>query len=491
MIATKEEITQLMREGEKMYRAGDLSRAEELYRAVLSKKPLQPRSNFLLGTIILARGLPVQAKPFAQSAAKSRPDCWRYHSALARVLAKIEGQETACVASHAEAARLHPSVSALRNLGLAQTKVTEDHEGAEKSFRAAIRAHSGESSDRTPAVNPTGTGASVDPESASIRLSSLWYLLGQSCKRQNKCAAAASCYARVLELEPTHEKAAYKLASMPEGVSAMGSAGLPVVARAPASYVASLFDGYAASFESHLVEKLRYSTPSLISAELKSAFPSGHRWQRCVDFGCGTGLSGRAVRSQVGFLGGIDLSSKMVDKAGEGGGYDALAVGDVTDIAGKLLHGHTSNNPPLLFDLAISCDVFVYIGDLGDVFSSICEVCTPDFVFAFSTEHLDEAPQTPTATTVEEVSDNCDENRELNCALSAAAYGAEAPEGLSGVDYALLNTKRFAHSVSYILRLAKFHGLKCIKHRTTTIRYNAGTPIVGDIFILERKSIRK
>jgi predicted TPR repeat methyltransferase len=36
------------------------------------------------------------------------------------------------------------------------------------------------------------------------------------------------------------------------------------VAACPSSLVAKLFDGYADNFDSHLVEKLQYKTPSML-----------------------------------------------------------------------------------------------------------------------------------------------------------------------------------------------------------------------------------
>ena len=61
--------------------------------------------------------------------------------------------------------------------------------------------------------------------------------------------------------------------------------------------VRELFDDYADTFDDDLVNGLRYDVPNL----LRKQIPDAH-FKRCLDLGCGTGLSGVAFRDCCGTL---------------------------------------------------------------------------------------------------------------------------------------------------------------------------------------------
>jgi predicted TPR repeat methyltransferase len=74
------------------------------------------------------------------------------------------------------------------------------------------------------------------------------------------CSTHCCCCCREqLRLEPTNSLAAFWLAA----VEPAAAAAAPVAA-CPSSLVAKLFDGYADNFDSHLVDKLQYKTPSML-----------------------------------------------------------------------------------------------------------------------------------------------------------------------------------------------------------------------------------
>lgn len=60
------------------------------------------------------------------------------------------------------------------------------------------------------------------------------------------------------------------------------------------------------------------------------------RWRRCLDLGCGTGLSGKAAEPVCSHLVGVDLSPAMVGQARDKRVYHRLLVGDVTDLVLRL-----------------------------------------------------------------------------------------------------------------------------------------------------------
>src|SRR6185503_837619 len=105
----------------------------------------------------------------------------------------------------------------------------------------------------------------------------------------------------------------------------------------------------------------------------------------------------------AGHLVGIDLSREMLAKARAKTIYQELIEGDLAPNIAAL------REPAELF---LAADVFVYVGDLGDVFAQVARKSTPQALFCFSVETHD------------------------------------------GADYVLRDTGRFAHSRSYVERVA-------------------------------------
>ena len=159
-------------------------------------------------------------------------------------------------------------------------------------------------------------------------------------------------------------------------------------ARAPAAYVAALFDHYAARFDTHLTQGLGYSGPADLLLGLGEA--GFARADRALDLGCGTGLCGAALRPHVAWLAGVDLSSRMVAGAAKKTDvdrplYDRLAVGD--------LQAGLTAEPEHSLDLVIAADVFNYSGDLAPIFAAAERALRPGALLAFTVQtHTRPAP---------------------------------------------------------------------------------------------------
>jgi predicted TPR repeat methyltransferase len=211
------------------------------------------------------------------------------------------------------------------------------------------------------------------------------------------------------------------------------------VDRCPASYVVGLYSTFAERFDDLLVDKLGYKTPQLLR-QLVDRSLAANRFQRGLDLGCGTGLSGMAFRDiVVGELTGVDLSPEMIAKAEKRQCYEALEVDDVTTFL--------SSKDASSLDLIFACDVFVYLGDLEDVFAQVHKVLRTGGVFCFSSELLD-------------------------------------PE-LTEDDYLLHECARFAHSRPYIERLAKSFLVLDMKVRA--LRKNQGEDVMGLLTVLRKE----
>ncbi|NOD75460.1 MULTISPECIES: class I SAM-dependent methyltransferase [unclassified Ruegeria] len=90
----------------------------------------------------------------------------------------------------------------------------------------------------------------------------------------------------------------------------------------------SHYKNWAATYDKE-IEDHGYVTPTRVAAALWSAHP--HPETQILDFGCGTGLSGQALRA-VGFelIDGMDPTPKMLEEAKAKGVYRALTGFDIT-----------------------------------------------------------------------------------------------------------------------------------------------------------------
>lgn len=205
--------------------------------------------------------------------------------------------------------------------------------------------------------------------------------------------------------------------------------------RPPDAYVAQLFDDMAAQFDAHLVERLGYRIPERIAAVLGGWLDARARPRRLLDLGCGTGLVAAALRGRYEAARGVDLASKMVERARSRGLYDDVQAGD--------LLATLAAQPAGSVDCLVAADVLVYVGDLAALFGDAARVLAPGGRFAFSVEG-----------------------------------------GGEGDDYALLPTGRYAHAAGYVRALAAAHALAVVHDSPETIRAERGAPVPGRLYVL-------
>lgn len=200
--------------------------------------------------------------------------------------------------------------------------------------------------------------------------------------------------------------------------------------QAPAAYVKELFDGYAEGFDQALVQELDYRTPGLL-AELLKDQPDATL--AVLDLGCGTGLCGPFLRPRAARLVGVDLSDKMLAKAGQRGLYDGLDCAELTAWLAACAER---------FDLVVAADVFVYLGDLSAVFGGVRRVLRPGGRFLFSVE---------------------------------AALEGEVELGAS---------RRYRHALPYLQRLAAQQGFEPEQAVSSVLRRNLDADVRGHLLLL-------
>ena len=254
-------------------------------------------------------------------------------------------------------------------------------------------------------------------------LADAWSARGSLMREIGELQQAAICFEKALAhgAEPTLHH--YFLAS----VRGQDSPPAP-----PRLYVESLFDDYAADFQSHLVQHLGYQAHETL---VRPLLDSGRRFEAVLDLGCGTGLCGALMRPVATAIDGVDLSSAMLEQARAGGTYRDLAHADLA----AYLAASVSR-----YDLVLAADVFIYVGALETVFAEVHRILVPTGCFAFSLE--------------------TSEHHEVQ----------------------LMPSLRYAHSQDYIRKLAQLHGLIVDNIIQAPIRHDQQQPVMGLYCYLRR-----
>ena len=273
------------------------------------------------------------------------------------------------------------------------------------------------------AVESYERALAINPDYAEVHFN-----LGVLAMNKGDRTEAARRYKRAREIGTTDPLTGYLLASW-----SGEDAGPP-----PTAVVTKLFDDYASRFDSHLVDALDYSAPKSMRETVDRLTRNNRRFQHALDLGCGTGLIGEHFRDLVAEIDGVDLSPKMLEQARRKQIYSKL---DCEEIVAWLQRTAAQS---LSFDLVLSADVFVYVGNLEPAFKAVGAILADKGLFVFSVEHL--------------------------------------PHG----SFELLPTRRYAHSGSYVRELAARYGFIIEVSQQVNLRKERGVIIAGSIFVLTR-----
>jgi len=215
------------------------------------------------------------------------------------------------------------------------------------------------------AINAFKRVTAIEPDYAAA-----YNKMGNVLKNQGKLEEAIEAYKKALSLKPAYAEASHMLSALTGKTTKS----------APREYVENLFDKYAYKFDQSLVVKLSYDIPKIIT-QLAVEKHGSSSLGSILDLGCGTGLTGEKVRPHCTNLEGIDLSKKMLEIAKSRNVYNKL---EHIDIVGYL------SSAELDFDYFIATDVFIYVGDLSEVFRLIKARNKKPGKLIFSTEHANE-----------------------------------------------------------------------------------------------------
>lgn len=210
--------------------------------------------------------------------------------------------------------------------------------------------------------------------------------------------------------------------------------------QSPADYVISIFNGYAANFETALVDKLKYNVPELLDVALRKKLSNKKDQLSILDLGCGSGLMGERLKDISSYMVGVDLSEKMLAQAEKKQIYDELLRNDILDTISVI---------DKKFDLVVAADVFIYIGELSKIFEKINYSMNEHGLFGFSIELTD-----------------------------------------SNADYQLQPTGRYAQTTQYISELASNNNFYISSSDKAVVRMEQYKPVDGYIYILKKAKVK-
>lgn len=257
-----------------------------------------------------------------------------------------------------------------------------------------------------------------------------WVALGDVESERGDSKAALDAWRRALAADPA-DRVGVELRLARAGLA-------PVPDLPPEGWVRALFDDYAPGFDRALVERLGYATPGTIRALLDEVAP-GRALPRVLDLGCGTGLTGEALRLRAGWLEGVDLAPGMLAQARAKGVFDALSEGEAVRFL-------DAGSEP--FDLIVAGDMAPYLGALDALFASTARRLGLGGIFALSVE---------------------------------TGADTASPPG-----WRLRPTLRYAHSEGYLRALAASAGLSILALKPAPLRRDAGAWVEGLVGLFER-----
>jgi len=419
----------------RLLQANRLEDAERIFRVLLDNFPEVPEILHFYGILAHRKGRDELAVESIEKAIAIAPTYADAYNNLGNIYNKA-GQPEKAVNAYRRAIELNPgNAAAHNNLGTVLKDLDRFEEAAEQ-FAKAIE---------------------LMPDNAE-----LYHNFGNVFRKQGKFGEAAQAYRKAINLRPyrsdDYENLCHVLylqglveealptirqwlehdPTNPLALHRLHSyTGTNAPARASDDYVRMTFDSFADSFD-YVLKGLDYRAPGLVGESVAGLYDSARSELEVLDAGCGTGLCGAFLRPYARRLTGVDLSSKMLEKAYARGQYDDLIEAELSAFMGQ----HADR-----FDLIVSADTLVYFGDLSEVFDRVRQALRHGGHFIFTVERTDERP----------------------------------PAG-----YQINLHGRYSHTEDYLRRGLESTGLAVRRIEEQMLRYEAGVPVDGFLIIAAR-----
>jgi len=419
----------------RLLQAGRLEDAERILRVLLDNFPDVPEILHFYGILAHRRGRDDVAVESIEKAIAIAPTYADAYNNLGNIYNKA-GQPEKAVNAYRRAIELSPdNVAAHNNLGTV-LKDLERFEEAAEQFGKAIE---------------------LMPDNAE-----LYHNFGNVFRKQGKFGEAAQAYRKAINLRP-YRSDDYENLCHVLYLQGLVEEALPTIrqwlehdpanplalhrlhsyngtnapARASDDYVRMTFDSFADSFD-YVLKGLDYRAPALVRESVAALYGTAQGDLEVLDAGCGTGLCGEFLRPHARRLVGVDLSSKMLEKARARGCYDELTEAELTAFIGRNADR---------FDLIVSADTLVYFGDLSDVFERVGQALRRGGHFIFTVERTDDRPS---------------------------------------AGYQINFHGRYSHTEDYLARRLEDAGLATRRIEQQMLRYEAGVPVDGFLIVAAR-----
>ena len=262
--------------------------------------------------------------------------------------------------------------------------------------------------------------AEMQPENANA-----WYRVGDFAQCLGKREEARIAYRKYLDVNPDDGEIEHLLIALSDDAPPP---------RASDRAILHIYKAFAVSYENRMLEDLKYAGPQRIE-EAVTAVLGDRTGLKVLDLGCGSGLSGMAIKPRAAQLTGVDLSPEMLDLARARGVYDRLEQGEIT----AWLDGHEES-----FDLIMSCDCLIYFGDLGPITKAAARRLVPGGFFVLSMER-----------------------------------GAKYP-------FFLTDTGRYTHHPDHVRDVAQAAGLKVVHMNEAFLRWEYADEVMGLYAVLQK-----
>lgn len=449
------------------WNAGDLKTAERMFRAVLERLPRHAEATQHLGLVAQKTGRLRLASRLLEASVQAKPGNARFAFNLGNLRFE-QGRYAEALREWERSARLDPrDEAAWRNIALtcAERGMLER---AQEAFLQALRLNP-DAADicRGLAALATREGR---PQEAGDWTARAWRLaqdpdalarFAGALRGMGRADQSLQALRRAIDLRPGDARLHYRLAELLVDMGRQPAARRecrralaldPTLAAAsfledslvrrrpptpPSGLLVGLFNRFADTFDSTLVDHLCYRGPEVIwrtVQRVRAEHAEPRVRLQVLDAGCGTGLGARFLRPAASRLVGIDISERMLAKAQERGGYDQLLRGELVE------HLRAT---PRRYHLVFAADVFVYLGDLEPVMRAVRHALRPGGLLAFSVERCE------------------------------------------GGSYRLNPSQRYAHSLGYIRGLAEANHLAVRSARGARLRYESGLPVPSWVVVLQ------
>jgi predicted TPR repeat methyltransferase len=342
-----QDITSLTGLAHALTQRGDINEAFDVCKNAIDIAPDNIDTLITMGNLLQRQGKFDQALGWYQRALAFNPNSFQISANISLALKALGRLDEAAAAANQALALAPHSASLHYALGMILI-MQHKHDGAASHLYEAFR------------LNP-------DHKETGLQL-------GAVLRHQGKIAEAVEIYQQMLQKFPDDENVRFYLAALQQGGTAP--------TQLPTELLRKIYDQQetADSFDQALVNKLDYRLPQRLGRVVWELMEDADTKLDILDLGCGTGLYGEELRPLARSLSGVDLSTKMIEKARGKGVYDTLTVADLTSFLDSCQQQ---------YDLITAMDVLMFFGNLEKIFERCAAILRPQGIFAFDVEKLE------------------------------------------------------------------------------------------------------